>query len=136
MARAAFRLPPGPPATPGRPSAPGALSLDTLQGLTVTTKPGSGLEEELRSRGAVVKVQNDLSKATSPIAAELWEARGLGFTPTDIVLRKQQHVLAVRQGENALLMRLEQFLFKHQDAAALEARLWEASPHAGPGGEP
>ena len=81
-------------------------------GAPVTVRPASGLESDLRDRGFDVQVREDLAAAEGPVAAEAWEVEGLGLRDSGLHLRTETHVMAVPQGENAMLMRLEDVLLR------------------------
>ena len=55
-----------------------------------------------------------------------WQVPARGLVPTEVVLSRDEHVMAVPQGENAWIMRLERFLRGNADGFA--ARLREHSP--------
>lgn len=55
-----------------------------------------------------------------------WQVPVRGLVPTEVVLSRRQHVMAVPQGENAWIMRLEGFL--RENADAVDARLREHAP--------
>lgn len=106
---------------------PDAPSITRLAGVRVAVQPNSGLREPLMARGAIVLVQESLVTAQGPVAAEEWELLGMDFRPTELQLQSVDHVMAVPQGENALLMRLERFLLQQTTATSIAAQLWEAA---------
>lgn len=55
-----------------------------------------------------------------------WQVPARGLVPTDVILNRDEHVMAVPQGENAWIMRLELFLRRHADGTA--TRLREHAP--------
>lgn len=101
---------------------------EELEGLLVSIERNSHLSGELHERGAEVRQVADLTSVTNgPIAAQTWRLRGLTLDPRQIELQRYHHVMAVPQGENALLMELERFLKAYSDHNDLDRVLWEAS---------
>lgn len=106
---------------------PTAPVLTDLTDVTIAVQPESGLQALLQERGALVITQADLAVVNGPVAAEEWRVVGLGLRPSEFRLRTVHHVMAAPPGENAWLMRLEDFLLQHVDRAEMAARLWEAT---------
>lgn len=102
---------------------PSASALRDVEGASITVHPLSGLQHLLEDRGARVVVRRDLRTTGQPVVAEEWEVEAIGFEPTDIRLRKAQHVMAVPPGESAMLMRLESYLLEHADDAHVTSLL-------------
>jgi ABC-type amino acid transport substrate-binding protein len=98
-----------------------------LDGVTVTVRKGSELAALVKDQGGIVRAVETLTGANGPVAAEAWEIRGLGLRPTTIELTSDNHVMATPQGENALLMQLEEFLLQQTADADLDRLLWEAA---------
>jgi polar amino acid transport system substrate-binding protein len=98
--------------------------LADLEGVTVGILHGSPLSGVLEEKGAVVTKVEDLATASLPVAGPAWQIRQSGLTPTAIRLDAREHVMAVPRGENALLLRLERFLFARSQAR-IEALLGE-----------
>ncbi len=90
-------------------------ALSSLEGVTVATRQGEGLSKKIKSKGGRVQLVEDLAGANMPVAARAWEIEALGMKNTGIKLQQFQHVVAVPKGENALLMRLEEFLLMNSD---------------------
>lgn len=90
-------------------------SLSSLDGVTVATRQGEGLSEQIENKGGRVQFLEELAGADMAVAAPDWEIDTSGMKNTGITLRQFQHVLAVPKGENALLMRLEDFLLANAD---------------------
>jgi len=63
------------------------------------------------------------SDAVDYAAGPRWLLETKGLRPTEIELHRAEHVMAVRQGESAWLMRLERFL--RRETKDIEARLRE-----------
>lgn len=101
--------------------------LTDLDDVVVTVRQGSELAAQVKDQGGVVVAAETLTGVDSPVAAEAWEIRGLGFRPTTIQLTSYNHVMATPQGENALLMQLEDFLLQQTADADLGSRLWEVA---------
>lgn len=95
-----------------------------LEGVTVGILRGSPLSGVLEEKGAVVTTVEDLATASLPVAGPAWQIRQSGLTPTPIRLHAREHVMAVPRGENALLLRLEGFLFTRSETR-IEALLGE-----------
>lgn len=91
----------------------GLPPVSDLQGKTVMVPPASGLVSELEGRGATVVVADPGDSLPSDIliADEEWKLAVRHAVPdSDLILRRDQLVMAVPPGENRLLMRLEDFL--------------------------
>lgn len=97
---------------------PEELPIDDLHGVTVAVERGSVAEAKLRESGADVELVEDVAKASGAVAAEVWELRRLGLSPTQHRLVTEDHVLAVPKGENAWLVYVENFVDAHRDLAA------------------
>jgi ABC-type amino acid transport substrate-binding protein len=100
------------------------LSAD-LTGVTVAVHPESGLHRPLKDRGAKVVERENLGTSEGPVAAADWELEGLGLQPRGEALRKLRHGVAVPPGENALLVKLEDFLLRRARNGDLQERLWQ-----------
>lgn len=96
-------------------SPPGQAPLSSLEGVSVATRQGEGLSEKIEKAGGRAQFMADFTGAEIPVAAPSWEIDTLGMQNTDITLQERHHVMAVPKGENALLMRLEDFLLEHAD---------------------
>lgn len=90
--------------------------LASLEGVVVTIHPLSSLREPLEERGAEVRENPELRDASGVIAGERWEVLATGREWAMEDLGETNHVLAVPPGENALLMRLEEFLQANADS--------------------
>ncbi len=93
----------------------GHASLSSLEGITVAARRGDGFSEMIQSEGGRIQFVEDLSGVDMPVAARVWEVDALGMKSTGITLKQFQHVMAIPKGENALLMRLEEFLLANTD---------------------
>ncbi|HDZ57721.1 MAG TPA: transporter substrate-binding domain-containing protein [Pseudomonas xinjiangensis] len=88
----------------------GRPMINTVENMPVTVLRNSGLKTPLEQQGAVVQEVEDLRNVQTPAGSSAWRLEGLGFEKTNIQIDKEDHVMAVPSGENALLMRLEEFL--------------------------
>jgi polar amino acid transport system substrate-binding protein len=87
----------------------------SIEGMTVAVQSGDETAAFLISKHARPQRVSRISARAGPIvAAPEWRIEQLGFTPTDIDLVTVKHVMATPPGENGWIMRLEQFLFRHQ----------------------
>ena len=108
------------------------------EALVVAARPGTAIPPDLEGR--VVFVPADVmaaklvrEKGGAPTtethdqidlaAVPHWRVASLGLLPTGTRLRQEKHVMAVPQGENAWIMRLERFL--RSEAAGMDDRLRE-----------
>lgn len=97
----------------------------TIDGETVSILPNTVLVPLLRDHKAISDIRETLEDSPHPVAAAQWRLGGLGLNSSEIELLKHKHVLLTPPGENALLMELEQFLFRHKDEQQLSTRLWQ-----------
>ena len=110
-------------------SPPEQAPLSSLEGLSVATRQGEGLSEKIEKAGGRAQFLADFTGADIPVAAPSWEIDTLGMQRSDITLQERQHVMAVPKGENALLMRLEDFLLEHGDRETINRLLaMQATP--------
>jgi polar amino acid transport system substrate-binding protein len=101
-------------AEPGRPVP------EDLEGRSVHVPPELLAEELIRDRGGLPVSQ--MGEETDLVALPHWDLTGRALVPTGIVLQRQNHVMAVPQGENAWLMRLDRFLRGRADGFAADLR--------------
>ena len=82
-----------------------------IEGQKVFVPRDTPLAQLVRDRGGVPVDQwtDDVAFAAVP----RWQLVALDLTPTDIVLHRAQHVVAVQQGENGWLFKLER-LFRRE----------------------
>lgn len=106
---------------------PGQQAVSDIDGRSVALKPHSRLRQVIERKGGEPDAHSDPFSTDGLVAAPYWEIIGRGYTPMDIELRKDEQVIAVAPGENALLMELERYLFQHNDNARLDAALWRAA---------
>jgi ABC-type amino acid transport substrate-binding protein len=98
---------------------PGAPVPEDLDGRPVFVPPDMPASELVRSKGGV-PTGADRDQTALTVLPQ-WRLQQAGLVPTGIVLRRSAHVMAVPQGENAWLMRLERFL--RGTAGTMEERL-------------
>lgn len=108
-----------------------AAPLRSVEGVPVAVRAGSVLAAYLEREGAVPVRVDDLAAGTGRaggvVAAPAWELAALGLRPSEVVLHRARHVMAVPPGENAWLSHLERFLDARR--GTVEARLrQEARP--------
>lgn len=96
-----------------------------IEGLEVSIRPLSGLAAAIEDEGGIPRETKTLAGSDGLVAGATWELETLGYRPTGLLLRKTEHVLAVPPGENALLLRLEDFLASNGESAGVRARLVE-----------
>ncbi|SDJ98056.1 substrate-binding periplasmic protein [Microbulbifer yueqingensis] len=97
--------------------------ISSVEGRAVALRPDSGLHHLLKERGARPFKRGYLENVDMPVAAEAWEIERLGLRKTDITLTKRRYVMAVPSGENALIMRLENFLMQKASPGRVEKLL-------------
>lgn len=102
---------------------PGQASLSSLDGVSVATRQGEGLSGKIEEAGGRVHFLADFAEADMPVAAPSWKIDALDMENTGISLKVFQHVMVVPKGENALLMRLEDFLLEHADRETINRLL-------------
>jgi polar amino acid transport system substrate-binding protein len=98
--------------------APGGRSYpDDFEGVPVAVELGSDEEGMLEQRtdARVTPVTDLASRRGEPAAVHDYLLDDLGLTDTGTELDKSKHVMAVKLGENAFLVRLERFLLNRED---------------------
>jgi polar amino acid transport system substrate-binding protein len=80
---------------------------EDLEGARVYVPPGVVATRLVREQGGTPVAE---PSAAGLVALPRWRLAGTGLVPTGILLERRPHVLAVPKGENAWLLRLEQFL--------------------------
>jgi polar amino acid transport system substrate-binding protein len=96
---------------------PGESYPDDFSGVPVAAELGTeeeGLLEQ-RTDARVVPVTDLASRRGSPAAVHDYLLDDLGLADTGTELGKSKHVMAVKMGENAFLVRLERFLLNRED---------------------
>ncbi len=91
-----------------------------IQGREVAVQEGTADGGLVERAGAIPVPVSDITSAEGPRAVESWMLDDLGLVDLGVELTEAQHVMAVRMGENALMVRLERFLL---DSGHLVRRL-------------
>ncbi|WP_139186637.1 transporter substrate-binding domain-containing protein [Sulfitobacter delicatus] len=100
---------------------PATAGSDDLEGRKVYVPQDLPLTKIVENRGGIpVEAWSD---AVDYAAGPRWLLETKGLLPTNIELHRAEHVMAVRQGESAWLMRLERFL--RRETEDIGARLRE-----------
>jgi polar amino acid transport system substrate-binding protein len=99
---------------------PGRELSGDLGGVRVRAELGSEAEAlvDAKTDAEVVTVTSLASSRGLPTAAEEYVLDDLGLRPSEVVLKEDKHVMAVRFGENAWLVRLERFLQRREGQIA------------------
>lgn len=98
---------------------PGASLPPDLANVRVAVEQGDeavGLAER-KTKALVVPVMELSDSKGMPAAVGEWLLEDLGLVPGGTVLKKEKHVMAVKNGENELLVRLERFLLEREQLA-------------------
>jgi len=90
---------------------PPGSQLQNIKGTEVSVEKGDPVAAEVESKGARVVRVDDSSNVNGPVAAADWKLEQMSFTVTNEELDSLQHVIAVPPGENALVKRLDEFLY-------------------------
>jgi polar amino acid transport system substrate-binding protein len=95
---------------------PGSSAPDDLEGVQVAAELGSEAEALVDAEtDAEVRAVRDLGEARGrPVAAHDYVLDDLGLDAGP-ELKEEKHVMAVRLGENAFMVRLERFLLNRED---------------------
>jgi polar amino acid transport system substrate-binding protein len=96
---------------------PGESYPDDFEGVPVAVELGSeeeGLLEQ-RTDARVVRVRDLAARRGRPAAVPHYLLDDLGLTDSGTELDESEHVMAVKLGENAFLVRLERFLLNRED---------------------
>jgi polar amino acid transport system substrate-binding protein len=97
---------------------PGSSFPDDLGGVEVVVEAGTEEEGLLAQRtdAEVVPVDDLAAERDRPAAVHDYLLDDLGLADTGTTLAKDEHVMAVRMGENAFLVELERFLLDREGA--------------------
>ncbi len=76
--------------------------------------------QALESRGAIPEPMENLNNLNMPVANAVWWLRAKGYEPGPWDLFTETHVMAVTEGENAFLQKLQQHI---DEFSAVEAKL-------------
>lgn len=100
----------------GFPDEPGVD--EDIAGLEVAVEKGTAAEGHLEKTDALVVPVEDVTAVAGPRVVENWMLDDLGLIDLGVQLDEQDHVMAVRLGENAFMTRLEDFLLANEDLIA------------------
>jgi len=90
---------------------PASSQLQKIDGAEVAVHKGEPVAAELEKKGARVIRVDDLAQVNGPVAAPDWRLEQMGLSTASEELDSVKHVFAVPPGENALVKRLDEFLF-------------------------
>jgi polar amino acid transport system substrate-binding protein len=85
------------------------------EGWVVLVPPDVMAAQFVRDKGAVPVEESGAGAEIPLVALPHWRLEARGLISTGIKLRQDKHVMAVPQGENAWLMRVERFLRRASD---------------------
>ena len=94
----------------------GGVVLDSVDGQEVRLEADPQVEGLLLAEGALPRIVEDAGAGTGPVAVQDWELEELGLVETDVQLHSQEHVMAVRMGENAWQVQVERYLLNLEPA--------------------
>lgn len=90
---------------------PASSELQNIKGAEVSVQRGEAVAAKLEKKGARVVRLDDLAQANGPVAAPDWQLEQMNLKGTNHELDSAKHVIAVPPGENALVKRLDEFLY-------------------------
>lgn len=85
-------------------------TITSVEGLEVAVERNADLMGLLLEEDAIPWVVNDVGRTDGPVAVEDWRLSSLQLAATEVELRSEDHVFAVRMGENAWLTTVEDYL--------------------------
>lgn len=91
---------------------PQAAELQSIKGAEVTVEKGDAVAAKLEKKGARVIRVDDLANVQGAVAAPDWQLEQMNLKSMNEELETMKHVVAVPPGENALIKRLDEFLYK------------------------
>ena len=91
---------------------PQAAELQSIKGAEVTVEKGGAVAAKLEKKGARVIRVDDLANVQGAVAAPDWQLEQMNLKSMNEELETMKHVVAVPPGENALIKRLDEFLYK------------------------
>lgn len=97
-----------------------------IEGREVAVEAGTAHGGLVERAGAIPIPVPDITRVEGARAVESWMLDDLGLVDVGVELIEVEHVMAVRMGENALLVRLESFLLDNEDL--VRRLLQEAAP--------
>jgi polar amino acid transport system substrate-binding protein len=90
---------------------PASSQLENIKGAEVAVHKGEAVAAELEKKGARVIRVDDVAQVSGAVAAPDWQLEQMGLKSMNQELDSVKHVIAVPPGENALVKRLDEFLF-------------------------
>lgn len=90
----------------------------TLKGLEVAVQDGEATAAYLEKKDAKPVRVEDLKDAKGAAAGPAWRLEQLGLVATTFKLTSENHVMATPPGENGLIKRLDEFLYKERTQVA------------------
>ncbi|MTI63877.1 transporter substrate-binding domain-containing protein [Methylophaga sp.] len=98
-------------------------TVDTdIDGVKVAVPVVNQVSQSLESRGAVPQPMQDMTNLNMPVAQAEWWLRAKGYQPGPWNLFTEKHVMAVAEGENAFMMRVQKHISQF---SGIEAKLEE-----------
>jgi hypothetical protein len=91
----------------------GSPAPSDIAGVRVQVERGSVAEGLLEHTDAIAVPVSSVQPG-SPAAVDDWALDDLGLRPSGVELAERQHTIAVRAGENAWLVKLEEYLVGHE----------------------
>ena len=95
-------------------SAPGVMVGADIKDRTVAVAAGTDIGHYVREEDAVPTYRPQLPDGVPLAAGYAWQLRRWGYRNLGIRLKDESHVMAVPPGENAWLLALETFLYRHK----------------------
>lgn len=90
---------------------PTSSPVQDIKGLEVSIRKGEAVGLKLEKKAARVVRVDDLTQVNGPVAAPDWQLEQMSLKSTGEELDSLKHVIAVPPGENALVKRLDEFLY-------------------------
>ena len=90
---------------------PASSQLENINGAEIAVHKGEAVAAELEKKGARVIRVDDVAQVSGAVAAPDWQLEQMGLKTTSQELDSVNHVIAVPPGENAMVKRLDEFLF-------------------------
>ena len=91
---------------------PATSQLQNIKGAEITVEKGDAVAATLEKKGARVVRVDELTQVNGPVAAPEWQLEQMNLKSMNEELASLNHVIAVPPGENALLKRLDEFLYQ------------------------
>lgn len=103
-------------------AAPDAAIPPDLAGQKVLVTPDVMASQLVRDEGGVAVEETGPGTPVNLVALPNWQLEARGLVPSGFELRRDKHVMAVPQGENAWIMRLERVLRRASGGMAYRLR--------------